>query len=138
MRNAAHVVISAAHRRRTNPLHARAVVRHRVASRNGCRDRHPNPFRAQWCIVDRRLQQFPTVAATRFLVKASVFRASSRARPDQFSTSRAFCGETRMYRLRSKFIVRTPYAFGADGVMAPDRRDAPVRRRFRRRFIECP
>ena len=37
------------------------------------------------------------VAATRFLVKASVLRASSTRRPRiRFSTSRAFCGDTRI------------------------------------------
>src|ERR1700675_1257431 len=52
----------------------------------------------------------PTVAATRFLVKASVFRASSTRRPlIRFSTSRAFCGETRMYRASARnSIVRSP------------------------------
>src|SRR5208282_1001883 len=51
---------------------------------------------------------FPTVAAPRFLVKASVFRASSTRRPlIRFSTSRAFCGETRMYlaSARNSIIV---------------------------------
>src|ERR1017187_1728218 len=41
---------------------------------------------------------FATVAATRFSVKASVFRASSTRRPlIRFSTNRACCGATRMY-----------------------------------------
>src|ERR1700675_263364 len=52
----------------------------------------------------------PTVAATRFFVKASVFRASSTRRPlIRSSTSRAFCGETRMYRASARnSIVASP------------------------------
>src|SRR5207253_414227 len=42
---------------------------------------------------------FSTVAATLFLLNASVFSASSTLRPlIRFSTSRAFCGETRINR----------------------------------------
>src|ERR1039457_7143999 len=52
---------------------------------------------------------FATVAATRFLVNASVFRASSTRRPlIRFSTSRAFCGETRMYRASARNSIVSP------------------------------
>src|SRR5258706_8730112 len=45
----------------------------------------------------------PTVAATRFLVNSSVLRASSTRRPlINSSTSRAFCGDTRIYRASAR------------------------------------
>src|SRR5450631_2855559 len=85
---------------------------------------------------------FATVAATRFLVNASVFRASSTRRPlIRFSTSRAFCGETRMYRASARnSIVRSPYAFGADGVIAPGPPGTPagLAAVSVAAFIECP
>src|SRR6266478_8547156 len=64
----------------------------------------------------------PTVAATRFFVKANVFRASSTRRPlIRFSTSRAFCGETRMYRASARNSI------------VPSPRPLCLRRRWRRR-----
>src|ERR1700676_4828448 len=58
----------------------------------------------------------PTCAATRFLVKASVLRASSTRRPLINSrTSRAFCGETRKYRISAlnSIVVSQYFASGS-------------------------
>src|ERR1700694_4893660 len=86
----------------------------------------------------------PTVAATRFLVKANLFRPSSTRRPlIRFSTSRAFCGETRMYRASARnSIVPSPrplclwrrrrYGSGSAGYARRFRCD------FSRRFHRVP
>src|SRR5450759_529856 len=85
----------------------------------------------------------PTVAATRFLVNASLFRGSSTRRPlIRFSTSRAFCGETRMYRAsaRNSIVASPRYAFGAAGTMAPGPPGTPagLTAVSVAAFIECP
>src|ERR1035438_569321 len=79
---------------------------------------------------------FATVAATRFLVKASVFRASSTRRPlIRFSTSRAFCGETRMYFASARnSIISLPLARSPKLILEPRSSKLSLRLRRRRRY----